>query len=290
VVKNSGGAWLAPAKINLFLHVIGKRPDGYHELQTVFQFLDYSDELFFELNQQGRIERTYDLGFSEEQDLCLKAARLLNELVDTSCGVTISLNKRLPMGGGLGGGSSDAATVLLALNQLWNVGLSRTELAQLGLKLGADVPVFVMGEAAWAEGVGEQLLPISLPEPWYLVLNPNVHVSTAQIFSNKQLTSPPQMKKIRALKKDGISAAEIKRLLAFGENQLEPIVRAEYPEVDALLEWLSQFGEPRMSGSGGSVFLPLDDQPQGLHILAEKPDNSIGFVAKGLNFHPLLSV
>jgi len=230
------------------------------------------------------------LGFSEEQDLCLKAARLLNELVDTSCGVTISLNKRLPMGGGLGGGSSDAATVLLALNQLWNVGLSRTELAQLGLKLGADVPVFVMGEAAWAEGVGEQLLPISLPEPWYLVLNPNVHVSTAQIFSNKQLTSPPQMKKIRALKKDGNSAAEMKRLLAFGENQLEPIVRAEYPEVDALLEWLSQFGEPRMSGSGGSVFLPLDDQPQGLHILAEKPDNSIGFVAKGLNFHPLLSV
>lgn len=290
MVKNSGGAWLAPAKINLFLHVIGKRPDGYHELQTVFQFLDYSDELFFELNQQGRIERTYDLGFSEEQDLCLKAARLLNELVDTSCGVTISLNKRLPMGGGLGGGSSDAATVLLALNQLWNVGLSRTELAQLGLKLGADVPVFVMGEAAWAEGVGEQLLPISLPEPWYLVLNPNVHVSTAQIFSNKQLTSPPQMKKIRALKKDGNSAAEMKRLLAFGENQLEPIVRAEYPEVDALLEWLSQFGEPRMSGSGGSVFLPLDDQPQGLHILAEKPDNSIGFVAKGLNFHPLLSV
>lgn len=289
-MKNSGGAWLAPAKINLFLHVIGKRPDGYHELQTVFQFLDYSDELFFELNQQGRIERTYDLGFSEEQDLCLKAARLLNELVDTSCGVTISLNKRLPMGGGLGGGSSDAATVLLALNQLWNVGLSRTELAQLGLKLGADVPVFVMGEAAWAEGVGEQLLPISLPEPWYLVLNPNIHVSTAQIFSNKQLTSPPQMKKIRALKKDGNSAAEMKRLLAFGENQLEPIVRAEYPEVDALLEWLSQFGEPRMSGSGGSVFLPLDDQPQGLHILAEKPDNSIGFVAKGLNFHPLLSV
>jgi len=283
VVKNSGGAWLAPAKINLFLHVIGKRPDGYHELQTVFQFLDYSDELFLELNQQGRIERTYDLGFSEEQDLCLKAARLLNELVDSSCGVTISLNKRLPMGGGLGGGSSDAATVLLALNQLWNVGLSRTELAQLGLKLGADVPVFVMGEAAWAEGVGEQLLPISLPEPWYLVLNPNIHVSTAQIFSNKQLTSPPQMKKIRALKKD-------KRLLAFGENQLEPIVRAEYPEVDALLEWLSQFGEPRMSGSGGSVFLPLDDQRQGLHILAEKPDNSFGFVAKGLNFHPLLSV
>lgn len=274
-------AWPAPAKINLFLHVVGKRHDGYHELQTIFQFLDYGDELFFELNDEGRIARDYDLGFSEEHDLCLNAAKLIKEFVADSCGVTIKLTKRLPMGGGLGGGSSNAATVLIALNELWSAGLSREKLAQLGLQLGADVPVFVMGRAAWAEGVGEHLSPIELSEPWYIVLNPNINVSTAQIFSNKHLTLTPQMKKIRALEKGVINT--------FGENQLEPIVRAEYPDVDALIEWLSQHGKPRMSGSGGSVFMPLESQKQGLDLLANKPENSVGFVAKGLNVHPLLS-
>jgi len=195
--------------------------------------------------------------------------------------VSINLLKRIPQGGGLGGGSSDAATVLIALNQLWGLDLSREKLANLGLQLGADVPVFVMGRAAWAEGVGEQLTPISLDEPWYVVLNPQINVSTAQIFSNKHLTAAPQMKKIRALKK-GVDAS-------FGENQLEAIVRAEYREVDELLEWLSQFGKPRMSGSGGSVFMTVEDRRHGEKILNQKPENSVGFVAKGLNIHPLLS-
>lgn len=275
-------AWPAPAKINLFLHVVGKRADGYHELQTAFQFLDYGDELFYRVHSDGIVARAYDLGFSEQQDLCLRAAKLLKQFAEPECGVTIDLCKRLPMGGGLGGGSSNAATTLIALNTLWNVGLTRAKLAELGLSLGADVPVFVWGQAAWAEGVGEQLTPIKVPEPWYLVLNPQINVPTAQIFSHKHLTPTPQMKRIRALEK-GIDSS-------FGENQLESIVRAEYPEVNALLEWLSQYGNPRMSGSGGSVFLPLDTKRQGLELLKSKPLNSIGFVAKGLNNHPLMNI
>lgn len=278
-------AWPAPAKINLFLHVIAKRADGYHDIQTVFQFLDFGDDLFFDLRSDGLVTRAYDLGFSEAEDLCLRAANLLKAFAKPNMGVTIDLTKRLPMGGGLGGGSSDAATTLLVLNELWNIGLKREKLAELGLSLGADVPVFVMGRSAWAEGVGEQLSPIDLAEPWYLVLNPNINVSTAQIFSHKQLTSTPQMMKIRALEK-GVDCVIDS---SYGENHLEPIVRAEYDEVNALLEWLSQYGKPRMSGSGGSVFMPLLSQQQGLDILLNKPLDSVGFVAKGLNFHPLLN-
>lgn len=274
--------WPAPAKINLFLHVVGKRSDGYHNLQTVFQFLDYGDDLFFTMRDDGIIARDYDYGFDESNDLCIRAAHLLKPLVSSNCGVTIDLTKRLPMGGGLGGGSSNAATTLISLNHLWNAGLSRPELAKLALKLGADVPVFVMGQAAWAEGVGEQLSPIDLAKPWYLVLNPNINVSTAQIFCHKHLTATPQMMKIRALEK-GIDSS-------FGENQLEAIVRAEYPLVNDLIEWLSQYGNPRMSGSGGSVFMPVASEQRGTELLAKKPKNSIGFVAKGLNIHPLLDV
>ncbi|MCL4136459.1 UNVERIFIED_CONTAM: hypothetical protein GTU68_014282 [Idotea baltica] len=275
--------WPAPAKINWFLHVVGKRPDGYHELQTVFQFLDYGDEMTFAITENGDIQRDYDLGFSEEVDLCLRAAKLLKKIKgDDTCGVTISLNKRLPMGGGLGGGSSNAATTLIALNHLWGVGLNRQELADLGLKLGADVPIFIFGQSAWAEGIGEQLTAIDLVEKWFLVLNPDVNVSTKQIFCHKQLTASPQMMKIRALEK-GIN-------FEFGKNQLEPIVRAEYPQVNAIIEWLSKYGKPRMSGSGGSVFMPLVDQQQGVKLLEKKPANSTGFVAKGLNLHPLLDV
>lgn len=275
-------AWPAPAKINLFLHIVGKRPDGYHNLQTVFQFIDYGDELYFELNNQGRISRRYDLGFSEEVDLCMRAATLLKQYAARGCGVDIDITKRLPMGGGLGGGSSDAATVLIALNFLWNIGLSRQKLAEIGLLLGADVPVFIMGRSAWAEGVGDRLTPLELPETWFLVLNPQISVSTAHIFSNKHLTAAPEMKKIRALEK-GIDSS-------FGENQLEAIVRAEYPQVNSLIEWLNQYGQPRMSGSGGSVFMPVPNQQQGLEILAKRPSYSVGFVAKGLNIHPLLSL
>lgn len=274
--------WPAPAKINWFLHVVGKREDGYHNLQTVFQFLDYGDELTFELRDDGQIKRNYDFGISEQSDLCLRAAQKLKEHVKQSCGVSIGLNKRLPIGGGLGGGSSNAATTLIALNKLWKIGLNRAKLADIGLSLGADVPVFVMGQAAWAEGVGEQLTPVNLAEKWILVINPNIHVSTAEIFCHKHLTAGPQMMKIRALE-NGID-------FEFGENQLEPIVRTEYPQVNAIIEWLSEYGKPRMSGSGGSVFMPLSDQQQGVELLEKKPANSIGFVAKGLNVHPLLDV
>ncbi len=274
--------WPSPAKINLFLHIVGKREDGYHNLQTVFQFIDYGDDLYFDIDQSGRITRKYDLGFSEDLDLCLRAANLLKQYAEPNCGVSIDIIKRLPIGGGLGGGSSNAATVLIALNSLWNIGLSRQELAGLGVSLGADVPVFVMGKSAWAEGIGEQLTPVELAENWFIVLNPQISVSTAQIFSNKHLTPTPEMKKIRALEK-GIDSS-------FGENQLEAIVRAEYPQVNSLIEWLSKYGSPRMSGSGASVFMPVSSREKGLEVLAKRPSYSVGFVAKGLNNHPLLEV
>jgi len=279
--------WPAPAKINLFLHIVGKRADGYHDLQTVFQLLDYGDELSFQINQSGEITRDYDLGFSIEEDLCVQAAKLLREKTDKAdLGVTIILRKRLPMGGGVGGGSSNAATTLLALNALWEAGLSREELADIGLSLGADVPVFVHGNSAWAEGVGETLTPIELSSQWYIVLNPNVCVSTAKVFAHKHLTAAPQMMKIRTF------------LEGHGENQLERIVKEEYPEVDRLLNWLSEqlnglanpiagWSKARMSGSGASVFLPVPNQEAGEKILAQRPDGISGFVARGINRHPI---
>ena len=274
--------WPAPAKINLFLHVVGKRADGYHELQTAFQFLDIADRMRFELNQHGKLARDYDYGFDESCDLCLRAAKLLKKFAAQNCGVTIRLDKRLPIGGGLGGGSSNAATTLIALNYLWKLDLSREKLAEIGLQLGADVPVFVMGRAAWAEGVGEQLTPYDFAEDWYLVLNPEIQVSTAAIFANKQLTAGPQMKKIRALEQ-GVTAS-------FGENQLEPLVRAEYPAVDALFDWLNKYGQPRMSGSGASLFMRLNSVEQGQQLLAKKPSNTSGFVARSVNEHPLFTI
>lgn len=274
--------WPAPAKINLFLHVIGKRVDGYHNLQTAFQFLDLADEMQFVLNHDGELARDYDFGFDESGDLCLRAAKLLKQFAGKACGVTIKLNKCIPIGGGLGGGSSNAATTLIALNHLWQLNLSRKELADIGLQLGADVPVFVMGRAAWAEGVGEQLTPYDFAEDWYLVLNPDIQVSTAEIFANKQLTAGPQMKKIRALEQ-GVTAS-------FGENQLEPLVRAGYPEVDALFGWLSEYGQPRMSGSGASVFMRLNNAEEGHELLAKKPSNISGFVVRSVNQHPLFAI
>jgi len=277
--ENEPYKWPSPAKINLFLHIVGKRADGYHDLQTIFQLLDYGDELTFSLNQQGLICRDYDYGFSEQSDLCLRAANALKEFAAPEHGVTIGLHKRLPQGGGLGGGSSNAATVLIALNYLWELGLSQEKLSQIGLGLGADVPVFVMGQSAWAEGVGERLSPLELDERWFLVVIPNICVSTAAVFANKHLTARPEMMKIRAFQE----ATQ----LHFGENQFEPIVRAEYPEVDTLFRWLEKFGEPRLSGSGGAVFMPLNNQSQGQDLLANKPSEVTGFVAKGLNCHPL---
>ncbi|MEO0368664.1 MAG: 4-(cytidine 5'-diphospho)-2-C-methyl-D-erythritol kinase [Pseudomonadota bacterium] len=270
------GLWFSPAKINIMLHVVGKRADGYHNLQTIFQFLDFGDWMRFEPNSDGILKRDYEYGFDEHTDINLRAAQLLRDYVGVkSLGVTISLDKYLPMGGGLGGGSSNAATTLIALNDLWSLNLPDTILMELGLKLGADVPIFIYGKSAWAEGVGEQLFDIELPTPWYLVLYPKVGVSTAQVFSNNRLTPTPEMKKIRALRRSD--------LLASGGNDLQPVVRRLVPEVDALLGWMEGRGEARMSGSGGSAFMPCDSEQEAMALLQDSPDQFDGFVAQGLN-------
>jgi 4-diphosphocytidyl-2-C-methyl-D-erythritol kinase len=275
-------SWPAPAKLNLFLHVTGRRPDGYHTLQTLFQFLDYADRLQFAPTDDGRVFRSNPLpGVPEESDLCVRAARLLRETADIRLGAAIRLEKLLPLGGGLGGGSSDAATTLLALNQLWKCGLDLEQLAGLGLKLGADVPVFVRGHAAWAEGVGEVLTRAELPESWYVVLAPPVAVSTAEVFkafdreTDLTLESPP-------LTIRDFHAGRAR-------NDLEPVVRRLYPEVDKALAWLGNFGDARMTGSGACVFVKVDSEARGREILASRGGmrEMNGFVARGRNVHPL---
>lgn len=268
--------WPAPAKLNIFLHVVGRRPDGYHLLQTVFQFLDYGDELAFEVTSDGRVSRARDLpGVAEDRDLTIRAARLLQSHTGTQAGAVIHLTKRLPAGGGLGGGSSDAATTLIALNELWGTGLSRAQLAALGLALGADVPVFVEGSAAWAEGVGEALTPLDLDEPWYVVVIPPVQVSTAEIFQAPDLTRHTPPITIRAFR------------AGQGVNDLEPVVCRRYPEVAQALAWLRQFGKARMTGSGGCVFLAVPSEAEGRAILDRLEPPLTGFVARGLNRHPI---
>lgn len=272
--------WPAPAKINLFLHVTGRRPDGYHLLQTVFQFLDRGDTLRYTLTDDGRITRARPLpGVTEEADLTLRAARLLQQHGKTTRGVVIDLEKHIPAGGGLGGGSSDAATTLLALNDLWDVHLSLPDLASLGLQLGADIPVFLHGRAAWAEGVGEVLTPIELDEPWYVVLSPKVTVSTHAVFSDPELThhSPP------------ITIRDFHEGLGL-RNDLESLVRRRYPEVDQALCWLGRYGAARMTGSGGCVFLKVADAAAGQRILDEAPETLPGFVVRGMNLHPLYNI
>ena len=269
--------WPSPAKLNLFLHVTGRRADGYHTLQTVFQFLDYGDDLEFTVTHDANITRAGPLpGVAEDQDLTLRAARLLKKTAGVSQGVRIHLTKRIPTGG-LGGGSSDAATTLLALNELWGTKLSIPDLAALGLKLGADVPVFIRGHAAWAEGIGEILTPVEPPEAWYLVVVPPVHVSTAQVFADPELTrySPP------------LTIRDFHEGLGL-RNDLEPVVRSRYPEVDSAMRRLAEFGEPRMSGSGGCAFLKVADADRGRKILERIPKPFAGFVARGLNRHPLI--
>ena len=276
-------SWPAPAKLNLFLHVTGRRPDGYHTLQTLFQFLDVGDELRFDVTRDGRIARANILpGVPEDRDLCVRAACLLQAASGSTHGAVIHLDKRLPLGGGLGGGSSDAATTLLALNELWGCGLTPEALAALGLKLGADVPVFVRGHAAWAEGVGEVLTPAEPPERWVVVLAPAVNVSTAEVFAvyDRELDLTPYS-----------PAITIRDFHAGrGRNDLEPVVRRLYPEVDNALKWLGNFGDARMTGSGACVFLPVADEVAGRAILAQCPAALAGgFVARGRNVHPLRS-
>lgn len=267
--------WPAPAKLNLFLHITGRRDDGYHTLQTVFQFLDVADQLYFDINSSGKISRSSELpGVPAEQDLVVRAARLLQQETGCPQGVSISMEKFLPMGGGLGGGSSDAATTLLALNALWDCGLKRARLYELGLQLGADVPVFIGGHAAWAEGVGEHLQPVDVAECWYLVLTPEVVASTAEIFAHPQLTRNSPAITIRDFRAGRV------------RNDIEPVVRALYKEVDDALRWLSDFGEARMTGTGACVFLPCEDRAQAESVLLQGPP-AAGFIARGLNRHPI---
>ena len=272
-------SFLAPAKINLFLHITGQRADGYHTLQSVFQLLDFYDTLHLKPTKNAEIKRINDInGVPASQCLCALAASALQQCTDCKLGVEYAIDKRIAMGGGLGGGSSDAATMLLALNQLWQLNLSREQLMQIGLKLGADVPIFIFGQNAWAEGVGEIMSPIDLPEQYYVVLTPQVHVSTAQIFANSTLTRDTKPLKIA----DFSSATYSSDF----RNDLEAIVCKEFPAVATTLKWLNQFGLARMSGSGASVFVAVNSKQSADELLAKKPANTTGFVAKGLVKHP----
>lgn len=270
----------APAKLNLFLHVVGRRDDGYHLLQTVFRFLDHGDELDIRVRDDGEIHLLAPLpGVSPEQDLCWRAARLLQSHSACPLGADIRLIKRLPLGGGLGGGSSDAATVLLALNRLWGLGLSRVALQALGLRLGADVPVFVFGRSAFAQGVGEILTPWAPSPASYLVLIPPVHVSTPRIFAAPGLTRNTPSVRISDL------------LDGYGHNDLEPIACAHHPVLAEYLAWLRRYGDARMTGSGGCVYAAFSGRAQALAALAdiraEHGDQVQGFVADGVDQHPL---
>ncbi|BBP03274.1 4-diphosphocytidyl-2-C-methyl-D-erythritol kinase [Sulfuriferula plumbiphila] len=269
----------APAKLNLFLHVVGRRADGYHLLQTLFRMIDYGDTLHLMLREDGRIVRQQPLaGVAEENDLCMRAAQLLQAEIGCMLGVGIRLEKRLPMGAGLGGGSSDAASVLLGLNRLWGLGLSRARLQELALKLGADVPVFVFGQTAFAEGIGEALQAVALAPAWYVVLTPALSVSTAAIFAHPDLTRDSEI----------IRIADFSEASQFAmRNDLQAVVCRDYPEVARHLAWLSQHGEARMSGSGASVFAAFDTAAAAQRVLAQLPPDMRGFVAAGLDMHPL---
>lgn len=276
---NAQSVWPAPAKLNLYLRVTGRRADGYHLLDTLFQFLDYGDELVFRPMADGRITRLGEVpGVPPEADLTLQAARLLQQSAAVREGVEIGLRKRLPVGGGLGGGSSDAATTLLALNRLWNVRMNATELADLSLRLGADVPVFVHGRAARAAGVGEVLSTVEPAEPWYVIVVPPVQVSTRAVFAaydrENQLTPLTPARTIRDLR-------------AGAGNDLETIVRRDYPAVERAFRFLAAHAAPRLTGAGGSVFAEVADAAQGREILEQLPETFGGFVARGMNRHPL---
>ena len=266
----------APAKLNLFLHITGQREDGYHLLQTVFQFLDYADSITLSLRDDGEINRLTELtGVTAENDLVVKAAKLLQKYCDSHLGVDISVDKILPMGGGLGGGSSNAASVLVALNYLWDCGLNQEKLMQLGVQLGADVPVFIFAQSAWAEGVGERLKEVDLPEKWYLVLKPPINVSTAEVFSNSQLRRDCATITIRDF------------LTGQTENVCEKPVREMYPEVDRALTDLAKFGESRLTGTGACVFAAFDSKEEAEKALTGLSEKWDGFVARGMNQTPL---
>lgn len=275
---DADGAWLAPAKLNLMLRVLGRRADGYHQLQTVFQFVDRCDRLFFDRCGDDRIARLDGpADIPPEQDLVVRAARALAEATGCRSGISIRVDKRLPMGGGLGGGSSDAATTLHALNQIWGIGLPVDRLAEIGLRLGADVPVFVRGTAAWGEGVGETLVPVELPMPWYLVLVPRCHVATAAVFGDPGLTrdSPP------------ITLADFLRGNA--ANDCLDIVLEKYSKVEQAFRWLAERAEAKLTGTGACLFAALSTQAEAEQLLAEVPLEIPAFVARGKNRSPLFA-
>ncbi|MEN8206486.1 MAG: 4-(cytidine 5'-diphospho)-2-C-methyl-D-erythritol kinase [Pseudomonadota bacterium] len=278
IPATASGPWPAPAKLNLMLHVTGQRADGYHELQTVFQFLTACDWLYFDVHEQTGVQLVgQPAGVPASEDMCGRAAALLLETTNRKTGVTIYNEKRLPMGGGLGGGSSDAATTLLVLNRLWELGLQPDELARLGLALGADVPVFIQGLAAWAEGIGEILTPVTPPESWYLVVVPPVSVSTVAIFSDPGLTRDTPRTKIPDLHSGA------------GQNDCEAVVRCRYPEVGAALDWLDVFSPARMTGTGGCVFAAFATEADAQTVASKVPACWSGFVARGINRSPLLT-
>ena len=270
--------WPAPAKLNLFLHIVGRRADGYHLLQTVFQLLDWGDRVRLRMRDDGVVSRASALpGISADSDLTLRAAHALRERTGTSLGADIAVEKCVPMGAGLGGGSSDAATVLVALNQLWGAGLSEDTLAEIGLSLGADVPVFVRGHSAWGEGVGEILTPVQLPPRFYVILDPRVHVSTAAVFQAPELTrNSPRMTISDFL--TGTCTA----------NAFAPLVRVRYPQVAAAMDWLGQYGEARLSGSGGCVFAAMDSAQAAEAAVRDCPPEFAAYRAQGVNRSPLM--
>lgn len=266
----------APAKLNLMLHIVGRRDDGYHELQTLFQFVDYGDELHFSRRDDGQVRLHGELaGVDHDDNLIVRAARLLQQESGTTHGADIRLDKRLPMGGGLGGGSSDAATTLLGLDRLWQLGMDPERLAALGLRLGADVPVFVRGRAAFAEGVGERLTFVEPDEPWYLVVAPQVFVSTAEIFSDPELTRDTPPIKVRTVLERG------------GRNDCQAVVEKRYKEVRNALILLNKFVSARLTGTGGCVFGAFPNEAEAVKVAAQLPATLPGFVAKGSNISML---
>ena len=270
--------WPAPAKVNLFLHVLGRRADGYHRLETAFQLLDHGDRVWLRPRADGRIVRSVEIpGVAAEADLTVRAARLLQAEAGVAAGAELAVEKRLPAGGGVGGGSSDAATVLVALNHLWGAGLDEEALARLGLHLGADVPVFVRGRSAWGEGVGERLspLPPDAGAAWYLVVDPGAGISTGEVFSAPELTRDSPR----------ITIADLRAGRA--RNDCEPVVRSRWPRVGEALDWLAQFGQARMSGTGSCCFAGFGCEEAATAAMAQLPRGWHGFVARAVQQSPL---
>lgn len=273
---NRSFSFPCPAKLNLFLYINGRREDGYHELQTLFQFLDFSDQLTVTINNSGNITLENQLDdVVPEDNLIFRAAKLLQQYTQTSLGASLSIEKKLPMGGGVGGGSSDAATTLVALNYLWQTNLSLSQLAELGLKLGADVPIFVHGKAAFAEGVGEKISYCEPDEKYYVVLKPNVAISTAKIFQAPKLPRNTPKRSLSQLLADVYT------------NDCEKVVRDHYPEVEQAIQWLVQYAPTRLTGTGACIFAEFDSQDAAIAVYQQRPTHLSGFVAKGVNRSPL---